>query len=243
MLNRCKSSREAFDHLEKWYDPESVVATQKLYDKFHDFNISSNSSPIETLHALEDTNNQITDKGIGIPNTFLHARFVSTLLHECGHFKATLQAMKNRDRAEIIRIVGTRYSTLPHKKGSKRSCRPPERAFFSSKGGGRSNARRGRGRGRGGTQGRGRGGSSRKDGGSSSGGDSSSASSANDNSHGGGSRLLGRCWRYNRRGHIREKCITGESGSIAECAKCSDFGLEESTCSSDAAGLAMGLRM
>ena len=31
ILKRCKSPREAFDHLEKWYDPESEVATQKLY--------------------------------------------------------------------------------------------------------------------------------------------------------------------------------------------------------------------
>ena len=37
ILKRCKSTRETFDHLEKWYDAESEVATQKLYDKFHDF--------------------------------------------------------------------------------------------------------------------------------------------------------------------------------------------------------------
>ena len=39
ILKRCKSPREAFDHLEKWYHSEGEVATQKLYDKFHDFTI------------------------------------------------------------------------------------------------------------------------------------------------------------------------------------------------------------
>ena len=66
ILKRCKSPRETFDHLEKWYDPKSKVATQKLYDKFHDFNIPSNWNPIEALHALEGTNNQIADKGMRI---------------------------------------------------------------------------------------------------------------------------------------------------------------------------------
>ena len=59
ILKRRKSPRYALDHLEKWYDPESEVATQDLYDKFHDFTIPTNSNPIESLHALEDTNNQM----------------------------------------------------------------------------------------------------------------------------------------------------------------------------------------
>ena len=67
---------------------------------------------------------------MGIPDTLLHARFVRALPDEYDHVKATLQAMKTRDRAEIIRIVGTRYSTLPQKKGLQRSSRPPEQAFF-----------------------------------------------------------------------------------------------------------------
>ena len=104
---------EAFDHLEKMYDLESEVATQKLYDKFHDFPIPHNDNPIEDLHALKDMNNHIAEKGMEIADTFLHARFVRALPDEYGHVKATLQTMKNRDRAEIIRMVGTRYSTLP----------------------------------------------------------------------------------------------------------------------------------
>ena len=145
-----------------------------------------------------------------IPDNVLHARFVHALPDEYDHVKATPHAIKNRDRAEIIRMVGTRYSTLPQKKGSQRSSRSPEQAFFSSESGGRSGARRGRGCGRGGTKGRGRGGrsskgrgssskgggSSSKGGGSSSkGGGSSSASSASGSSHGSGSRPPGRCWR------------------------------------------------
>ena len=93
------------------------MATQKLYDKFHYFTIPSNSNPIEALHALEDTNNQMAEKGMGIRETFLHARFVRALPDEYDHVKATLQAMKNRDRAEIIRMVGARYSTLAPKEG------------------------------------------------------------------------------------------------------------------------------
>ena len=208
ILKRYKSPREVFDHPEKWYDPESEVAAQKLYDT-----ILSNSNPIEALHALEGTNNQMAEKGIEIPDTFLHARFVCALSVEYSRVKAMLQAMKNRDRAEIIRIVGTRYSTLPQKKGSQRSSRPPEQAFCLSKSGGRSGARRGRGRGRRGTQGRGRGGNSNKGGDSSCRG-SSSASSASGSSYGGGGRSPGRCWRCSRRGHIREECTMKKSNSM-----------------------------
>ena len=243
ILKRCKSPRETFDHLEKWYDPEIEVANQKLYDKFHDFTIPPNSNPIEALHAFEDTNNQMAEKTMGTPDIFLYARFVRALPDEYDHVKATLQAMKNQDRAEIIRMVCTRYSTLPQKKGSQRSSRPPEQTCFSSESGGRRGARRGRGRGRRGTHGRGRGGNSKKGGGSSSGGGNSSASSASGSSHGGGSRSHDRCWRCNSRGHIREECITEESYFFAECARCSGFGHEESTCSSDAVVLSMELPM
>ena len=89
-----------------------------LYDKFHDSIITPNGNFFKALHALEDTNNQMAEKGIGVPDTFLHAHFVRALPDEYDRFKATLQAVTNRDRAEIIRIVGTRYSTLPQKKRS-----------------------------------------------------------------------------------------------------------------------------
>ena len=121
--------------------------------------------------------------------------------------------------------------------------RPLEQAFFSSESGGRSGARLGRGRGRGGTQGRGSGGSRNKGGGSISGGGSSSSSSASGSSYGSGSRPPGRCWRCKRRGHIWKECTTRESDFIAECARCSVFVHEESTCSSDAAVLPMELPM
>ena len=140
-------------------------------------------------------------------------------------------------------MVGTRYSTLPQKKGSQRSSRPPKQTFFSNESGGWRDARRGRGRGRGGTQGRGRGGSSSKGGDSSSGGGSSSASSVSGSSHGDVSRPPGRCWRCNRKGHIREEYTTKKSDFIAECPRCSGFGHEEGICSSDAAALVMELPM
>ena len=67
---------------------------------------------------------------MGISDTFLHARFVRALPDEYDHVKATLQAMKSRDRAEIIRMVGTWYSTLyPNRRSrSGRPGRPSKRS-------------------------------------------------------------------------------------------------------------------
>ena len=45
------------------------------------------------------------------------------------------------------------------------------------------------------------------------------------------------------RDHIREECTTKESDFIAECARGSGFGHEESTCSSDAVVLVVELPM
>ena len=90
-------------------------------------------------------------------------------------------------------------------------------------------------------QGRGRCGSSSKGEGSSSGRGRSTSSSTGGSSHGGGSRHPGRCWQCNRRGHIREECTTKKSDFITECARCSGFGHEESTCSLDVAVLDMKL--
>ena len=113
------------------------MTTQKLYDKFHDFTIPPKSNPIKALHALEDTNNQITEKGVEIPDTSLHAPFVRALPDEYGQVKATLQAMKNRDRAEIICMVVTRYSTLPQKRGRRgRPGRPSKHSSRAKAGAG-----------------------------------------------------------------------------------------------------------
>ena len=240
ILKRCKSPREAFGHLEQWYDPESEVATQKLYDKFCDLAIPPKCNPIEALHGLEDINKQMAEKEMGIPDTFLHARFICALPDEHSHVEATLQAMKNRDRTEIIGMVSTRYSPLPQKKGSQRSSRPLEQAFFSSESGGRSGARRKRSRGGSSSKG---GGCSSKGRGSNCRGGSSSVSSASGSSYGGGTRTHARGCRCNGRDHIREECTTKESDFLAKCARCLGFGHEESICSSDAAGLAMELAM
>ena len=194
ILKRYKSPREAFDHREKWHDPESEVATQKLYDKLHNFTIPPNSNPIEALHALEDTNNQMAEEWMGIPDTFLHARFVRALPDEYGHVKATLQAMKNHDRAEVVRVVGMRHSTLPQEMGSQRSSQPPEQAIlFEQKRRPEWCAKRSWPRSQG-HPGPRRGGNSSKGGGSSCGGGPSCASRASGSSHGGGSRLPGHCW-------------------------------------------------
>ena len=76
ILKICRSPREVFESLEKWHGPESEMATQRLYDKFHEFAIPPHSSPIAALHDLENINHQMYEKGIGrIPETVLHARF------------------------------------------------------------------------------------------------------------------------------------------------------------------------
>ena len=247
ILKKCRSPREVFESLEKWHDPESEMATQRLYDKFHEFAIPPHSNPIAAIHDLEDINNRMYEKGIGRnPETVLHASLVRALPDEYSLVKETLQSMKNRDRDEIIRMKSTRYSNLPQKKGAHRSSRQPENQFVSSKSGGRSGARRGRGRRIGGGQGRGRGGSSNGAGGNS----NSSRNSRNStggaqgsSGRGGGSgggRLYmpsNRCFRCRQRGHRREDCTTKESEVVPRCIRCTGFGHEESSCSSNAAVL------
>ena len=257
ILKRCKSPREVFERLEKWHDPDSEVATQRLYDKFHEFTIPPHSDPIAALHDLEDINNQMHEKGIGrIPEAALHARFVRALPDEFSLVKETLQAMKNRDRDEIIRMVSTRHSNLPRKNGAQRSSRQPEQAFASSESGDRSGARRGRDRRNGGGQGRGRGGSSHGGVGNnnSSGTPSGSTSSpveTQGSSNGAGSLggsgdgrhhiPSGRCFRCRQRGHRRQDCTTRESDFVPRCTRCTGFGHEESSCPSDMAVMVMEL--
>ena len=112
--------------------PENGMATQNLLDKFREFSIPQISNPIAALHALEDINSRMEEKGMGrIPDTVLHARFVHALPVEYDHAKETLQSMKNRDRDEIIRVVSTRYSNLPQRRG--RSARPDRLNLHSSR--------------------------------------------------------------------------------------------------------------
>ena len=168
----------------------------------------------------------------------------------------TLQAMKNRDRDEIIRMVSTRHSNLPRKNGAQRSSRQPEQAFVSSESGDRSGARRGRDRRNGGGQGRGRGGSSHAGEGNnnSSGTPSGSTSSpveTQGSSDGAGSLggsgdgrhhiPSGRCFRCRQRGHRKRDCTTRESDFVPRCTRCTGYGHEESSCSSDAAILVVEL--
>ena len=65
ILKICRSPREVFESLEKWHDPESEMATQRLYNKIHEFAIPPHSNPIAALHDLKDMNNQMYEKGIG----------------------------------------------------------------------------------------------------------------------------------------------------------------------------------
>ena len=259
ILKICKSPREVFERLEKWYDPDSEVATQRLYDKFHEFAIPPHSDPIAALHDLEDTNNQMHEKGIGrIPDAVLHARFVRALPDEYSLVKEALQAMGNRDRDEIIRMVSTRHSNLPQKNGAQRSSRQPEQAFASSDSDSRGGARRGRDRRSGGGQGRGRGRGRSGHGGvgnnNSSGTPSGSTSSpvgTQGCSDGAGSLggsgdgrhhiPSGRCFRCRQRGHRKRDCTTRESDFVPRCTRYTGFGHEESSCPSDTAVMAMEL--
>ena len=257
ILKRCKSPREIFERLEKWHDPDSEVATQRLYHKFDEFAIPPHSDPITALHDLEDTNNQMHEKGIGrIPDAVLHARFVRALPDEYSLVKETLQAIRNQDWDEIIRMVSTRHSNLPQKKGAQRSSRQHEQAFVSSESGSRSGARRGRDRRGGGRQGRGRGGSSCGGVGNNNSSGTSSGSTGSlvgtqGSSNGGGSpggsgdgrhhMHSGRCFRCRQRGHRRQDCTTRESDFVPRCTRCTDLGHEESSCPSDTAVMAMEL--
>ena len=91
ILIRCRSPREVFEFLGNWYDPDTEVASQHLFDKLHEFSIPPNSNPIAALHALEDMNNKMEEKGMGrIPGTVLHARFVRALPVEYDHAKQIL---------------------------------------------------------------------------------------------------------------------------------------------------------
>ena len=168
----------------------------------------------------------------------------------------TLQAMKNRDRDEIIRMVSTRHSNLPRKNGAQRSSRQPEQAFASSESSNRSGARRGRDRRNGGGQGRGRGGSSHGEVGNnnSSGTPSGSTSSpvGTQGSSDGACSLggsgdgrhhipSGRCFRCRQRGHRKRDCTTRESDFVLRCTRCTGFGHEESSCPSDMAVMVMEL--
>ena len=59
------------------YNPEKEVATQNLFDKFHEFSMPQNSNPIAALDALKNINNQMEEKETGrTPDTVVHARFV-----------------------------------------------------------------------------------------------------------------------------------------------------------------------
>ena len=197
------------------------------------------------------------EKGIGrIPDAVVHARFVRALPDEYSLVKETLQAMKNRDRDEIIRMVSTRHSNLPRKNGAQRSSRQPEQAFVSNESGNRSGARRGRDRRGGGRQGRGRsgnnggGGGNNNSSGTPGGGASSSVGtqrsgdgSGNPGSGGDGRHNIpsGRCFRCRQRGHRRQDCTTRESDFVPRCNRCTGYGHEESSCSSDAAILVVEL--
>ena len=166
----------------------------------------------------------------------------------------TLQAIKNRDRDEIIRMVSTRHSNLPRKNGAQRSSRQPEQAFVSNESGNRSGARRGRDRRGGGRQGRGRSGNNGGGASSSVGtqrsGDSSPVETQG-SSDGAGSLggsgdgrhhiPSGRCFRCRQRGHRRQDCTTRESDFVPRCNRCTGYGHEESSCSSDAAILVVEL--
>ena len=124
--------------------------------------------------------------------------------------------------------------------------------------GGCSGARRG-GRSSGGRQGRGRGGNSSGGGGNrnSSGNSSSSTGGTQGSSGSGGSHSnSGRdggsgddhlhmppdpCFCCRQRGHRTEACTTKESEFVPRCTRCTGFGHEESSCSSDAAVLVVEL--
>ena len=132
--------------------------TQRVKGRLKSYTISSTTSPFPPtatplrhfMHLKTQTTKWLRRGWESLTPSCTRV-FVRVLPDEYDHIKATLQAIKNRDRAEIILMVGTRYSTLPQKKGSQRLSRPPEQAVFSSESGSRRGARQGCGRSRRGT--------------------------------------------------------------------------------------------
>lgn len=100
------------------YDPQSEVASNKLHDKFHEFQIPPHGKPKAELHEVEEIHTWMEKRKMSrISDAKVNAHFVSGLLGEYVHTKETLQSMKHRGRAEITRTVSTRCSNLPPKNG------------------------------------------------------------------------------------------------------------------------------
>ena len=170
ILKRCRSPRDVFELLGKWYDPENEVPPQHLSDKFHEFSMPQNSNRIAALHGLEDINNQMEEKEMErIPDT---ACFVRTLPAEYDHAKTN---------TTIDEKLGQGRDHPCGQHAVQRSSRPPEHVFFSGERGNRSGALRRHGRNRGCGRGSSRGRNSSSGGGHSS---SSSASGNTDGSQG-----------------------------------------------------------
>ena len=151
--------------------------------------------------------------------------------------------MKDRDRGEIIRVIGTQYSSLPSKKGSQRSSRSPEQAFCSSEGDGRGDrggTRRGRGRGGSGGQGRGPG-KNNDNGGPQSNSISGRGRGGAGSTGSSGTNPTSRCFRCGKKGHVIKACTTKESDFVVRCGRCSGYGHDEKNCPSDVAVMAMEL--
>lgn len=233
IIRRCKSPREALEQLDSVHKPETQGAIQNLLNRFQSFKISSGSNPIEAMHDLESIRDHLNDSGeVNLDERLLFSRLLDALpSDEYEIAQQTLASYKVLTRSDIIRVVGTQYTSLCNKKEKEgqRKKQVQQQAFFAGDGGGG-----GRGwqdnRGRGG-KGRGRGGGNQKgteDG--PSGGSSNSSSEA-----GGGAR---RCYRCRRRGHIKPDCTTKECDFLPQCANCSGFGHKESSCPSETAMLA-----
>ena len=168
---------------------------------------------------------------MGIPDTFLHACFVRALSDEYGPIKATLQAMDNRDRAKILPCSARDSPPCPR----RRSC--SGRPGYPSKRSSRAKAAAGVMR------------------------DEVLATVA------GAPKVVAAAGAATRAEVASsEELVVApvapaivaaaaaadllaavgtrkDSDFIADCARCSCFGHEESTCSSDAAVLAMELAM
>ncbi|CAN0489075.1 unnamed protein product, partial [Laminaria digitata] len=155
-LHRCTSSREAWDALLAWYDPQTIGAKYDLFRRLNSFRISTGSNPQAEMGRIEDLASEMRTAGMILDDNMLYTIFLDALPSEYDIEVRNLASRDSVSREEIIKAVRERHHRLSgnRKKGSA----PSDHAVYAgdAAGGGRGN---GGGRGKGG--GRWKGGSGR----------------------------------------------------------------------------------
>lgn len=210
------------------YKPETQGALPGLFHKVQRYKVQPGSNPVEVLHELEAIRDTLQENGgVNLDERFLLSRLLDALPPEYEIAQQTLASRETLTRGDIVRVVGTQFTSLCNKKAAAAEVQKPQQAFIVNDGGGGGKARQaGRG---GGGKGRGRGNGNQN---SADGGPGSSNSSE------GAGKDNRRCFRCNRRGHIEPNCTTKACDFLHQCDNCSGFDHKESEYLSETAVLA-----